>query len=209
MREIFDAVGSGFLPDYLLTLARRKAPTPGDPPSADDDFQIAMMNKRAPLVLQANEAFARKLFFQHDEIEVGIPLHGDYNIARNAIQDTLDLLRQQEFKTIIEVRFTPDLSEAMIGPGTDGPTCYIELASALGEYTKARIAEVYDEFDRLMRTRYKARPHLGKKSSVTYADMEALYGAVWQDFQNLRKRLDPDNRFLPVRNPFLNQIFTK
>ena len=44
-----------------------------------------------------------------------------------------------------------DQSEAMLGPGTGGRTCYIELATALGEFSKARIAEVYDLFDRLMR----------------------------------------------------------
>jgi FAD/FMN-containing dehydrogenase len=209
IREIFDAVGSGFLPDLLLRLAGKKINAPGQPPGPDDNAIIAELNKRKPLVLQANDAFARKLFFQHDEIEVGIPLHGDYDIARSAIQATLTLMQKQEFKTIIEVRFTPDLSEAMLGPGTNGPTCYIELATALGDYTKERIAEVYDQFDRLMRSNYNARPHLGKKSVVTYNDMEALYGGLWQDFQNLRQRMDPDQRFLPADNPFLNQIFKK
>jgi FAD/FMN-containing dehydrogenase len=209
IREIFDAVGSGFLPDVLLRLASKKINAPGQPPGPDDNAIIADLNKRKPIVLQANDAFARKLFFQHDEIEVGIPLHGDYDIARSAIQATLTLMQKQEFKTIIEVRFTPDLSEAMLGPGTDGPTCYIELATALGDYTKERIAEVYDQFDRLLRSSYKARPHLGKKSVVTYGDMEALYGGLWQDFQKLRQRMDPDQRFLPADNPFLNRIFKK
>jgi len=39
--------------------------------------------------------------------------------------------------------------------------------------------------------------------------MEALYGGLWQDFQNMRQRMDPNQRFLPADNPFLNQIFKK
>ena len=213
IREIFDIVGSGFLPDYLLRLAERQSPRPGAHPVSGADDWIVTLNKRPGVVFQANDAFARKLFFQHDEIEVGIPLPAkpgggfDYDVARSAIEDTVRLLSKEEFKTIVEIRFTPDQSEAMLGPGTGGPTCYIELASALGESSKPRIAEVYDLFDRLMRDKYKARPHLGKKTSVTHSDMQALYGQVWQDFQVIRRRMDPGDRFIPADNPFLNAIF--
>ena len=157
---------------------------------------------------RANEGFARKLFFQHDEIEAGIPIP-NYDVALQAIHDVLQLLKDEELKTIIEIRFTPDLSEGMLGPGTGGPACYIELATTLGEYSKARIVEVYDQFDRMLRNRYDARPHLGKKTSVTYADMQNLYGPVWQEFQSIRMTMDPANKFLPDNNPLLKQIFQK
>ena len=63
IRELFDHVGSAFLPKTLLNLARRKAATPGDPPRPDDDDWLASLNRRKPLVLPANKAFARQLFF--------------------------------------------------------------------------------------------------------------------------------------------------
>lgn len=213
IREIIDLVGSGFLPNYLLRLERRQSTVPGQQPGPNDDNWLATLNKRMPLILPANEAFARKLYFQHDEIEEGIPLprkpNGsiNYDVFREAIKDTLLLLAEEEFKTVIEIRFTPDVSEAMLGPGTGSPTCYIELATAFGDYSKARIVEVYDLFDRLIRTKYRARPHLGKKTSVDYQHMEALYGQTWYDFQNVRSKMDPANRFLPEGNVFLNRIF--
>lgn len=211
VREIFDHVGSAFLPEYLQRLSRRQAPVPGQPPADDDDDWLIKLNGRKLLVLPANEAFARKLFFQHDEIEVGIPLAPsgavDYDIFRSAIVDVQELLKREEFDTIIEVRFTPDASEAMLGPGTGGPTCYIELATPLGEYSRSRIVEVFHAFDDLMRQRYRARPHLGKKTTADFNDMSGLYGPVWDDFQTVRQEMDPDGKFLPADNALLHQIF--
>ena len=212
LRELFDHIGSGFLPNYLLALSKLKAREPGKPPQGGEAQWLETLNNRKPIVQQANQAFARKLYFQHDEMEVGIPLRNaagvvDYDRFRNAIADTQDLLAEQEFKTIIEIRFTPDASEAMLGPGTGGPTCYIELATPLGEVSTTRIVEVYQAFDKKMRADYHARPHLGKKTSVAFADMTALYGSRWTDFQDLRKTLDPTDRFLPAGNVLLNRIF--
>lgn len=211
LRELFDHIGSGFLPNYMLSLSKRKAPEPGKPPGDADDWLVRLNNRKA-LVLQSNEAFARKLFFQHDEVEVGIPLRDEtgalnYDIFRRAISETQRLLKEQEFETIIEIRFTPDVSEAMLGPGTSGPTCYIELATPLGEFSKARIVQVYQLFEETMRSRFRARPHLGKKTSVEHADMARTYGSVWDDFQAIRRQLDPGDRFVPRENALLNRIF--
>ncbi|MGH9323764.1 MAG: D-arabinono-1,4-lactone oxidase [Vicinamibacteria bacterium] len=213
VRELLDLVGSGFLPKYLLRIANRLAPVPGGVVRPQDDDWLVTLNKRQALVLPANEAFARKLFFQHDEIEVGIPLpldtdgRADYGVFRDAVADTQDLLQAEEFQTIIEIRFTPDASEAMLGPGTGGPTCYIELATPLGEYSKARIVQVYQRFDVLMRDKYRARPHLGKKTNASFADMQSLYGQVWTDFQAIRTVVDPEDKFVPVGNPLLCRVF--
>ena len=210
--EILDHLGSAFLPGYLQRLSERRSPTPGQPEAPEDDEWLIFLNGRRPVVFPSNEAFARKLFFQHDEIEVGIPLpvNGgkvDYDTFRSAIRDTQELLAEQEFNTVIEVRFTPDVSEAMIGPGTGGPTCYIELATPLREYSKGRIVSVYQLFEDKMRGKYKARPHLGKKTTVTHAQMDALYGDVWREFQEVQRAMDPTGRFLPEENKLLSRIF--
>ncbi len=211
IRELFDHVGSAFLPDQLVRLARRSVNAPGTPPGPDHDGTLVSLNKRGPEVLPANKAFARKLFFQHDEIEVGIPLAGsngrpDFGVFRKVMGDVQDLLAAEEFQTIIEVRFTPDLSEGILGPGTGGPTLYIELATPLG-FSRARIVEVYLKFDRMLREKYGARPHLGKKTTATYKDMENLHGQDWIDFQKVRRDADPSDKFLPRQNLLLRQIF--
>jgi len=212
IRELFDHVGSAFLPDYLLRLARRSVNAPGTPPGPEHDDTIVALNRRGPEVLPANKAFARKLFFQHDEIEVGIPLpvvngRPDYGVFRKLMGDVQDLLAEEEFPTIIEVRFTPDVSEGILGPGTGGPTCYVELATPLGQFSRARIVEVYLKFDHMLREKYRARPHLGKKTTATFRDMEDLHGEDWRDFQKVRRDADPSDKFLPKQNLLLEQIF--
>ena len=213
-REILDHVGSAFLPDSLLRLAKMTAPDPAKADDPDADKTLKNLNGRKALVLAAKDAFARKLFFQHDEIEVGIPLlpkngKPQYKRYQDALGEVQQLLLEEEMRTIIEVRFTPDASEAMIGPGTGGPTCYLELAAPLGEYSRKRIRQVFSRFDDLLRTNYDARPHLGKKTTATFADMQRLYGDVWVDFTKVRLRMDPDGRFLPKENKLLQRVFVE
>ncbi len=210
-RELFDHIGSAFFPGALFNLARHVAP---DPVSGQGGHSMLRSLNNWPVqVLQANLAFARKLYFQHDEIEAGIPLpllpngRPDYQPFRDAMRATQQLLLDQELETIIEVRFTPDVSEGMLGPGAGGPTCYVELATSMALYSRARIAQVFQRFDRLMRRDFGALPHLGKKTSVTAAEMAALYGADWAAFNQVRNGVDPARKFRPAGNELLNRLF--
>ncbi len=122
-RELDDHVGTAFLPNFLLKLSNKTAPIPGSGKKGHP--LIHDFNSRDKQILQANHAFARKLYFQHDEIEVGIPLaqpgqSPKYDIFRSAIYETQKLLQTEEFKTVIEIRFTPHASEAMLGPARAG-----------------------------------------------------------------------------------------
>ncbi len=207
-RELLDHAGSGFLPNFLLKLSNMQAATPGT--DEESDWLIEQFNGRDLQILQANHAFARKLYFQHDEIEVGINLGDppDYGIFRSAIRETQNLLKSEEFNTVIEIRFTPDVSEAMLGPGTGGPTCYIELAPSMQQYSRLRIVQVFHKFDRLMRTRFGARPHLGKKTTATAPTLRKLYGKkVWDAFNEVRQTIDPNGRFRPDGNELLRRLF--
>jgi FAD/FMN-containing dehydrogenase len=120
------------------------------------------------------------------------------------------LLVAEEFRTIIELRFTPDTSEAVLGPGTAGRglggSAFIELATPLGQYSDARIAEVHQKFHEVL-LRHGGRPHLGKKSAVTGAEMQEIYGEDWTQLQALRRRWDPGDKLLPPDNIFLRKIF--
>ncbi len=210
-REILDHVGSGFLPGSLLRLAAMKSTIPGQSTAGADPI-VKSLNDRKPLVLAAKDGFARKLYFQHDEIESGIhiPLANgerDYQVFRDAMVDVQNLLLEEEMRTVIEVRFTPDTSEALLGPGTGGPACYIELAPPLGEYSRSRIAQVFHVFDTLLRGKYNARPHIGKKTSVSFNDMKNIYGPDWDTFLEIRSEMDPADKFLPRENGLLNRIF--
>ncbi len=90
------------------------------------------------------------------------------------------------------------------------PGCYNgspAAATRQGPIPKAPETVGSHRFDRRMRNRYRAQPHLGKKTSVTYEDMESLYGARWDEFQQVRQSRDLDGKFLPEDNPLLNRIF--
>ncbi len=211
-RELLDHVGSAFLPNTILGHCQLRAAAPG---SGDKSHStLESLNNRKAQILQANHAFARKLYFQHDEIELGIPLADtpngapDYGRYKAALKAVLELLNREEFPSIIEVRFTPNVSEGMIGPGSRTRTCYIELATSMTLYSRERIVEVYNRFDRLLRDDFGARPHLGKKTSADAAALSALFPEDWAVFNHVRNTIDPNGKFKPAKNELLNRLFT-
>jgi hypothetical protein len=83
---------------------------------ARTDPLIAILNADPPIVLHAPDAFSRKLFYQHDEIEYGVP-----TAERLAcLTAVMELLAAEELRSVIEVRFAPDTTQALLGPGTAG-----------------------------------------------------------------------------------------
>lgn len=131
--------------------------------------------------------FARKLYYHHDEIEYGVP----YETHQACLDEILAMLRRRRFLSIVEVRFTPDTSSALLGPGVGRRTCFIELAPSLSLDS----AEVFAEAEAIF-ARYRGQPHLGKKTTLTSADMAELYQARWQTFCEARRQQDPGGKFL-------------
>ena len=166
-RELLDYVGSAFLPNTILGHCQLRAAEPG---SGDKSHStLESLNNRKAAIPQANHAFARKLYFQHDETELSIPLADtpngapDYGRYKAALKAVLELLNREEFPSIIEVRFTPNVSEGMLGPGVSHAACYIELATSMTLYSLERIVQVYNRFDRLLRDDFGARRTSARK----------------------------------------------
>jgi len=195
--EVSDHAAASFAPGLLSDLGRRDPRT---------DPLVRALNREGPEVLPAPTAFARRLFYQHDEIEYAIP-KSEY---RACLDEVMTMLADEEFKTIVEVRFAPDTTDSVLGPGTagrgKGGAAFIELATPSGQYPEERIAEIHARFDEILRAR-GGRPHLGKKTPVDGGDMAAIHGEDWRRFQALRREWDPTDRFIPPDNPFLNRIF--
>jgi hypothetical protein len=198
--ELQDHLLLAFFPKIMIKLAEHQA----------DGHIISALNVIAPkITLPSYLAFARQLYYQHDEIEYGFPIAN--RVA--CLTEVMEMLQKEQFHCIVEVRFAPDTSQALLSPGTAGRgangTCFVELAVALGPYGPLRIDEVYRKFERIITEKYGGRPHLGKKMYLNYTDMEKIYGNDWNRFQALRMKWDPDNKFLPPENNFLNTIFKK
>jgi L-gulonolactone oxidase len=142
-----------------------------------------------------SDGFPRKLFYRHDEIEYGVPFE-DY---RPCLAEVLELLRRKKFTTIIEVRFTPDRSQALLGPGVGRRTCYIELAPSLS----LDPSEVFAEAEKIF-WKYYGQAHLGKATWATPERLQAMFGERFAQFQAARREQDGAGKF---DNPLTWQVF--
>ena len=70
------------------------------------------------------------------------------------------------------------------------------------QYHKQPYKELFAGVEDIFR-RYEGRPHWGKLHTLGAADFETLY-PKWNEFQDVRRRLDPTGKFLNVH---LKQIF--
>eukprot|EP00439_Symbiodinium_sp_Y106_P089428 s1_g1964.t1 len=73
---------------------------------------------------------------------------------------------------------------------------------SIHQYHKQPYAKLFQGVEEIFR-KYAGRPHWGKLHTLAANDLEALYPR-WQDFCEVRKRLDPDTKML---NPFLRKLF--
>lgn len=180
--EVFDLLFSG----HLMGVARVCHVSDWLARSFMGVYALAV-NHRA-VVYPATEGFARLLYFRHDEIELGVPRES----LLACLAEVRALLRERGYPTIIEIRFTPDTSQAMLGPGVGRPTAYVELAPSMSRPTD----EVFAEFEAVVR-RHGGQPHLGKKLYLDGEAMEAIYGAeTMRRFRAARRSQDPSGKFL-------------
>ena len=142
-----------------------------------------------------HRSFPRKLYFSHDEMEFGIP----YENFRPCIRELMNLLERRKFLSVIEVRFTPDCSRALLGPGVGRRTCYIELAPSMS----LDRSEVFSLAEELL-VRYGGQPHLGKKTSLNRQDMRRIYGERFDEFKKICRGQDPEGKF---SNRFTETLF--
>ncbi|NJK32114.1 MAG: hypothetical protein HC927_06690, partial [Deltaproteobacteria bacterium] len=165
---------------------------------ADIDEDSWLSNVLAPdhrLIMPGSQGFGRKLFYRHDEIEYGVPLA----VWRECLTKVMEFLRCEDYFSIVEVRFTPNRSQALLGPGVGRETAYIELATPLSQERDRVYAKVEEIF-----WAFGGQPHLGKKTNVTGQRMLEIYGERYAEFQALRARQDPGGKFL---NPFTQRVF--
>ncbi|HVH98411.1 MAG TPA: D-arabinono-1,4-lactone oxidase [Enhygromyxa sp.] len=183
--ELADFAVSAFFPNVAELLA-------------DVDEDAWLSNVLLPdhgLVMPCSRGFGRQLFYRHDEIEFGVP----FERHRECLEEVLALLKQRNFFSVIELRFTPDQSQALLGPGVGRRTAFIELATPLAQQR----GEIYALVETILR-RHGGQPHLGKKTNMIAQDMFETYGERFSQFQEIRGQQDPNGKFL---NPFCRQLF--
>ncbi len=156
---------------------------------------VPIAYKSGGFVTEWHRSFPRKLFFSHDEIEFGVP----YENWRACIQEIRELLESQQYLSVVEVRFTPDRSRALLGPGVGRRTCYIELAPTMSldrDLVFSRAEQIF--------VKHGGQPHLGKKTYLKEQDLQTIYGERFSQFKKVCKLQDPNGKFL---NTFTEQLF--
>ncbi len=71
----------------------------------------------------------------------------------------------------------------------------------------AATADTYEAFKSIEKIflKYGGKPHWGKRFTVKDAELSKVYDK-WEDFKELRSKLDPTNKFL---NPYLTELFNQ
>jgi FAD/FMN-containing dehydrogenase len=187
--ELSDMIFSGYLLDISRPIKRN-----GFLARLGLRFNKLTMHGRRS-VYPASTGFGRKLFFWHDEIEYGVP----FEHHRKCLKEVHALLKRRGLFALVEVRFTPDKSQALIGPGVGRRTCFIELAPSLA-YDEATIASLFHEAEDIFLA-YGGQPHLGKATRAVNG--ERMFGERFVRFQQARLRQDPEGKFT---NAFTDRV---
>lgn len=190
MSELGDILFSGFLFDIARLLHIL------NPFARVGFFLYGLTVNVRELVYPSHEGFSRILYFRHDEIEYGIP----FETYRECLKEVRTLLLQRRYPTIIEVRFTPERSQALLGPGTGRRTVYLELAPTMSRPTDP----IFAEFERIV-LKYGGRAHLGKKTYIGREELARMYPPeLLERFNDARLSQDPHGKFL---NTFTDRLF--
>lgn len=94
----------------------------------------------------------------------------------------------------VEFRFTAGDTSDM-SPAVGRPTCWIGVVMYRPRGQEARdTRRVYDGFNKLMEE-MEGRPHWAKYYNWGHREMSAAYGSHWENFLELRHKMDPDSLF--------------
>jgi L-gulonolactone oxidase len=171
-------VGSAFAtlaryrPSLAPRLSRFAAAHVGDAHKVDRSFRVFASDRRT----------------RFTEMEYGIPREH----AAEAVRRVLDVVSSPGLGIAfpIEVRFVA-ADDAYLSPSHERETCYVAVHS---DHRRPAIWNRYfREVERIMRD-YDGRPHWGKRHFRTAADLAPAYPR-WEDFQAVRRRLDPGGVF--------------
>lgn len=130
-----------------------------------------------------------------NEMEYSIPAeHGP-----ECIQEILATIKKQNLNVIfpIEYRYVK-ADDIWLSPFYQRDTCAISCHNFHDRDYKAYFAALEPIF-----LKYKGRPHWGKVNNLTKQQFIQKYPR-WDDFQKVRKQMDPQNKFL---NEFTRSVF--
>ncbi len=181
-RWLNDVVAENAVPAAVFRAGRA---LPGAIPALNR--RIVPMLQPSKVVDHAYRVYASRRNIPFTEMEYGIPREA----AGEAIRRVVDLIERRRLPVAMpyEVRFTKG-DDAYLSTATGRDTCYI----AVHQYRGMDFDAYFRGVERIMDD-YGGRPHWGKRHFQTAATLAPRYPG-WDDFQAVRRRLDPDGVFV-------------
>ena len=143
----------------------------------------------------SHELFPSPRSIRFNEMEYAIP----YERAKDCLCEVVELIRKRRLNTGFPLEFrTVAADDVWLSPFYKRASATI----AVHQYHRMDMTKLFDACEAIFR-RYEGRPHWGKRHTRSAREFEALY-PKYGDFLALRRRLDPQNRFL---NSYLRDIF--
>nr|VFK47420.1 MAG: L-gulonolactone oxidase [Candidatus Kentron sp. TC] len=138
------------------------------------------------------------LFKQHVN-EWSIPVEH----TADALRGIRDLIAEKGYYAHlpIEVRFARG-DDIWLSPCQGRDSCYIGVIAYMPHGRPPRHEAYFADFEKLMAT-FSGRPHWGKFFELEPDKLAKRYPR-WEDFQRIRRRLDPEYR---LRNRFTERVF--
>lgn len=140
-----------------------------------------------------NYASERNVRF--NEMEYHLPREHGLQ-ALSEIREALESKHPEVFFPI-EVRFVA-ADDIWLSPFFERDSCSI----AVHRFFEEDFEPFFKTIEPIFR-KYQGRPHWGKLNTLTRDDFRALYPR-WDDFSAVRRKMDPQGRFL---NPYLSRLF--
>lgn len=151
--------------------------------------------KKEVVVANSWQNYAKERNVRFNEME--------YHLPREAMVEAFKEIRktvEDNFSEVFfpfEVRFIQS-DDIWLSPFNGRETCSIAVHRYFEEDYKPLFKAIEPIFKK-----YGGRPHWGKLNTMTGAELAKLY-PQWNDFNEVRRQLDPDGKFL---NPYLQQMF--
>lgn len=156
---------------------------------------FSRMMPAAPKVRWSHEMFPTSRPVRFNEMEYVIPREK----GPECLQEIVETIRKNRINTGFPIEYrtvAPD--DVWMSPFYKRPSATI----ALHQYHRVDTTKLFNATEAVLR-RYDGRPHWGKRHTRTATELAHLY-PEYERFRLLRKKLDPNGKFL---NPYLAAMF--
>ncbi|HSC19540.1 MAG TPA: D-arabinono-1,4-lactone oxidase [Rhizomicrobium sp.] len=143
----------------------------------------------------SHEAFPSPRTVRFNEMEYAVPREK----GPECLKEIVATIRAQKINTGFPIEYrTVAADDVWLSPFFERDSATI----AVHQYHRVDTAKLFESCEAVFR-HYEGRPHWGKRHTRSAAELETLY-PKFDEFRALRRRLDPEGKFL---NPYLRAMF--